>query len=62
MEESRFGLTLAPLLKLLMEAVKRLILGSLTNGLCRVPEASAHLHPQLLAISHHPFGCSTNAA
>lgn len=46
---------LAPLLKHLREKVKRLPLGSLTNGLCTAPEASAQLLPQLLAISQHPF-------
>ena len=46
MEMSWFGLMLAPLLKLLREKVKRLTLGSLTNGLCVVPEASSQFLPQ----------------
>lgn len=37
----------APLLKLLGEKAKQLALGTLTNGLCVVPEALAQLIPQL---------------
>lgn len=47
---------LAPLLKLLGEKVKHLALGTLTSGLCTVPEVPAQLLPQLLTTA---FGHSS---